>query len=820
MSEVLSDDRSISSATSPAIDVAAERARTPGVFGARHLNAAGAALPTSTVLEAVVEHLDLESRIGGYEAAAAARERLDAVYDQAARLIGGQRDDIALVESATVGWQRMIDALQLGPGDRILAARSSYVSSALNLLELERTRGIELEVLPRDAAGHVDVAALERALERPAALVTIAQIPTSSGLLEPAAEVGRLARAAGVPYLLDATQSVGHLPVDVREIGCDALFTTGRKFLRGPRGTGFLYVDAELRGRIRPPAPDVRGARWSGEHAFELSDTALRFETWETSHALRLGLGVAIAEARALGVDAVAAHVTRLGQALRERLTQLPGVTVTDPAGAVGGIVTFVRDGEDPRATQQALQELGVHVVPVPAGHGQWDMAPRRLEAVVRASFHVYNDVDDIDALERVLRGGGSRNGRAPLVPPATPGAQPPDAAGTAGATTTTAPARAPFRGGVQRVDVVVVGAGIHGSAAAWQLARRGLRVLALERLRGGHLEGSSHGRTRMIRRAYPSAAWDGLVDRAFGAWDELADAAGRPLVTTVGGLFARPAGGPGGLRGPGCAAVDPEQAAAIFPALRLDEGFEAVHDPQAGIIDVPEALAALGALGARAGVERRDASPVVAWAPDGEGVAVHTPAGRVLAERLVICAGPWTGALVPELAPALRVIRIVNAHFGSSAPDVVTAPALGAFSVDVPDVGLLYGFGAFGGRGVKVGLDDGPPDDLDRPREPVSADEVELLRGLLRRFLPAVDGDCQEALSCRYTMAPRNRFAVGALPDRPQVLVAAACSGHGFKFGPAIGAALADLATGEERPDLAFLDPALMLDRQFGAAG
>jgi cysteine desulfurase/selenocysteine lyase len=203
----------------------------------------------------------------------------------------------------------------------------------------------------------------------------------------------------------------------------------------------------------------------------------------------------------------------------------------------------------------------------------------------------------------------------------------------------------------------------------------------------------------------------------------------------------------------------------------------------------------------------------VLGWEPDGDGVVVRTADGDVRARRLVLCAGPWTAELVPAFAGLLRVVRIVNVHVGSSRPAALAPPALGAFSVDVPGTGLLYGIPAIGGHAVKVGLDHGPVDNPARSPGPVTAEEREVLRALAARFLPAADGPVVEDIACRYTMAPRNRFAVGPLPGTPQVLVAAAaCSGHGFKFGPAIGEALADLAHGVARPDLDFLDPTIML--------
>jgi len=378
------------------------RADTPGIGHAYHFNSAGAALPSATVLRAVIDHLQLEATTGGYEAAAAALPRLQAVYEAAARVLGGQAEDIALVESATVAWQRAIDALRLSSGDRVLAASSSYVSSALNLLELRRSRGVEVEILPIDATGQVDLAALRLALRRPARLVTVAHVPTSSGLVEPVAEVGALARAAGVPFLLDATQSLGQLPVDAVAIGADLVVATGRKFLRGPRGTGLLYANQAVRAAFPPLAPDVRGADWQADERFELDPGARRYETWEASHALRLGLGVALAATLELGVPRIQRYLgARAGQ-LRTGLAAITGLRVTDPpAGPAGpsGIVTFVRDGEDPWDTVQALRAAGFNLVSVPASHGQWDLGRRGLPAVVRASVHVYTEAADVAAL-------------------------------------------------------------------------------------------------------------------------------------------------------------------------------------------------------------------------------------------------------------------------------------------------------------------------------------------------------------------------------------------------------------------------------------
>jgi selenocysteine lyase/cysteine desulfurase/glycine/D-amino acid oxidase-like deaminating enzyme len=803
------------------VDVEAERARTAlGAEGAaeHHLNSAGSALPAASTLSAVIDHLVLEAEIGGYEAGAFARPRLEAVYAAAGELIGVAAEDIALVESATVGWRRAVDAMRMAPGDRVLATRTTYVSSALQLLELERS-GIKIEIVPDDAEGQLDLGALEATLREPAALLAATHVPTSSGRVEPVAAIGALANAAGVPYLLDATQSVGQLPVDVRVIGCDALVTTGRKFLRAPRGTGFLYVSRELLDRLRPSAPDVRGALWSGEHEFELADSARRFETWEAAHAMRLGLGVALAEIRATGIEAIAAHVSGLSALLRGRLVEeVPGARIADPPESASGIVTFVLDGEAPQRTQERLAAAGCHTVVVPASHGLWDLQPRGLAGVVRASFHVYNGEDDVEAVIGALRSEGSAAGVVGGDGAATRGGGGGNGAAADGTTagdgasqSAASPALPIPARGVDHFDAVVAGAGVHGRSAAWNLARQGKSVLLLERGRIGHAEGSSHGATRMIRRAYPSAVWDALVDRAYSGWAELEEAAGRPLLTTTGGIYAHPAGVGGGLRGPGCEAVDAATARRIAPALELGEEFDIIHDPAAGVLDASGTMAALLELGRDAGVEVRDATPLLSWTEDDDGVLVETPRGAIRTGRLVLCPGPWTGALVPELAQALRVTRIVNVELAGDDRAAVAPPNLGVFSLEVPDVGLLYGIPAINGRGLKVGLDDGPPEGIESPPPPVSAAEAEKLLDLVRRFIPSGVGPVAEGIACRYTMAPRNRFAVGPLPGKPRILLGAACSGHGFKFAPAIGAALADLASGRERPDLEFITPAAL---------
>lgn len=795
------------------LNVAAERARTPGSFTGHHFNSAGAALLANGTVEAVIDHLRAESLSGGYEAAKHAAPALEAVYARTAELLGARLEEVALVESATAGWQRAVSALRLRPGDRVLAARSSYVSSALHLLSVERDHDVLVELLPNGPDGAVDLEALEAALRAgPAALVTAAHVPTSSGLVEPAAAIGALAGAHGVPFLLDATQSLGQLPVDMSAIGCDLLIGTGRKFLRGPRGTGLLAVRRPLLDRLAPEAPDVRGARWTAERSWELVPDAKRFELWEAAHALRLGLGAALTDLATLGVDTVAHHLTTLAASLRDRLSALPGVQVTDPPAAAGAIVTFVVDGLDASEVQRQLAYRRVHLIAVPAGHGRWDMDHRGLTKVVRASVHVYNDQDDLDALVEAVREIVCLRGRGTASAVGQREAGDTRRGNTEPEVDPAPPAPSPTTPSVHHTshhchDAIVVGLGVHGSAALRHLAARGLDVVGLEQFGLHHDLGSSHGATRMIRRAYPHPDWDALVDTVYRAWAELEGASKAQLLDITGGLYAAPKDRPDPLRGPGCREVDAEEAARIFPGLQLPPGFTAVHDPRAGIIDAQETLRAQLTLAERSGAHIHDHAAVLGWEPDGDEVVVRTGKAVLRTRRLVLCTGPWTAAQVPSLAPHLTVTRIVNAYFAADPAGPLGPDGLGSFSVDLPQ-GLLYGFPAADGRGLKAGLDSGPPWDPQALRPEATADELALLAEAVAQVLPGA-GPVTESLTCLYTMTADRRFVVGEVPDAPQVLVASACSGHGFKFGPAIGEALADLVCGIARPDLNFLSPA-----------
>jgi selenocysteine lyase/cysteine desulfurase len=393
------------------IDVARVRADTPGVEYVVHFNNAGASLMPRQVVDAVVEHLHREAEIGGYEAAAEREDRWEHTYDALAQLIGAARDEVAVIENATRSWDMAFYSFAFQPGDRILSGHAEYASNWIALRQVADKTGANVEVVPDDEHGQIDVAALERMIDDRVKLVSLVHVPMTTGLVNPAADVGRVTRAAGVPLLLDATQSIGQLPVDVNEIGCDILATTGRKFLRGPRGTGFLYVRRDLIRELEPPFLDLHSAEWEADGGYRIRDDARRFENWEAYYAGKIGLGVAADYALELGLDAIWSRLQVLAARLRDGLSELDGVTVRDQGLTRAAIVTFTVDGLAALDVQRALAAERINVNVQRKQHAWLDLGERGLDEVVRSSVHYYNTDEEVDLLVDAVK--RARTGRS-----------------------------------------------------------------------------------------------------------------------------------------------------------------------------------------------------------------------------------------------------------------------------------------------------------------------------------------------------------------------------------------------------------------------
>lgn len=380
------------------------RAMTPGTRHRVHLNNAGAALMTTGVLSAVVEHLHLEADIGGYEAKARESDRIESVYRSAARLVNANADEIAMAENATVAWQWAFYAQRFKAGDRILTTTAEYAANYLSYLQVAKRTGAIIELIPDDADGRLNPEALNAMIDERVKLVAISWIPTNGGLVNPAEEVGRIANGHGIPYLLDACQAVGQIPVDVEELGCDMLAATGRKFLRGPRGTGFLYMKRAFLERTEPAMIDMYGATWAGGDRYELRPDARRFETWESNYAARLGLGAAIDEALAIGVPRIEKRVRSLAASLREMLGDVPGVVIHDLGPDPAAIVSFTLADMDAGTIATRLAKSRINVSVSSPSSTPIDGERRKLPDLVRASPHYYNIESEIELLADTVR--------------------------------------------------------------------------------------------------------------------------------------------------------------------------------------------------------------------------------------------------------------------------------------------------------------------------------------------------------------------------------------------------------------------------------
>lgn len=386
--------------------LAAWRAATPGVAHRNHLNNAGAALMPDPVHRAIVEHLRLESEVGGYEAADRRADDIEAGYADLAALIGATPEQIAVTSSATNAFALALSSFDWRPGDRLVTTLCDYTSNQIQYLALARRQGVEIVHAPDRAEGGVDPDGVRELLRRGGVkVVAVSWVPTNSGLVQEVEAVGAVCREFDVPYLVDACQAVGQLPVDVSRLGCDYLSTTARKFLRGPRGIGFLYVaDRALHRGDHPLYVDMRGAEWSEAAAYRVAPTARRFEEWERPYALQLGMVAAARYAREVGITTAHQRSSALADRLRDGLAAIPGVRVLDRGAARCAIVTCHLSGRDSREVVAELARRRINAVVSLRQYGIYDFDAKGVESAVRFSPHYYNTEAEVDEAVDVVQ--------------------------------------------------------------------------------------------------------------------------------------------------------------------------------------------------------------------------------------------------------------------------------------------------------------------------------------------------------------------------------------------------------------------------------
>lgn len=380
------------------------RSETKGIENRIHFNNAGSSLMSDPVFNAVSKYQEEERNIGGYETFHKYETELGDFYEVAAKLINAKPQEIAFCENATRAWDLAFYSIPFEKGDEIITSQAEYGSNYIAYLQLAKSKGVEIKVIPNNSHQETSIHELEKLISKKTKLISITHVPTNGGLVNPASEIGKLAKAHGILYLLDSCQSVGQLNIDVEEIGCDFLSATGRKYLRGPRATGFLYAKQETTSEIEPILLDLHAATWTQTNQFKIRDDAKKFENWEQNFAGKYGLKTALDYILNLGIDWIEERVCDLANYKREALNSVEGITVYDAGKKKCGIVSFASNKKSPGELVKLASNESINISTSTVYGTRLDAENRKLPDMIRSSVHYFNTKEEIDKLIDLLK--------------------------------------------------------------------------------------------------------------------------------------------------------------------------------------------------------------------------------------------------------------------------------------------------------------------------------------------------------------------------------------------------------------------------------
>jgi len=392
-------------------EIASFRQDTPGCSNVVHLNTAGASLMPRSVTEAIVDHIQLESYIGGYEASALRADAVREFYNQVGRLLNCNPSNVAFTSSATDSYSRALSSIPFKAGDVILCSNDDFISNQIHFLSLQKRLGIRIERIQNSSEGGVNLNDLDHKLKTlQPRILSITHIPTNSGLVQPVKQIGEIVSKYDTIYLLDACQSIGQMKLDVQELKCDFLSATNRKFLRGPRGSGLLYVSNKaLSLGLEPLFIDMRGADWVEKDKYQTRDGAIRYEDWEFAYALVIGSAAAVEYCLKVGEERIWKRVKSLADYLRTKLSEINTLRILDRGPEVGALVTFHSKTADSNEIVQKLLARKINVVATYRNYAVVDFDEKKVTSAVRVSPHYFNMKEEIDhfvdELKKILQG-------------------------------------------------------------------------------------------------------------------------------------------------------------------------------------------------------------------------------------------------------------------------------------------------------------------------------------------------------------------------------------------------------------------------------